>query len=79
MWRDGDKPDISMAGVPKHIQRRWQNQVEAAGFKIASVLERKQRAQDIAEVTGRDMVAVYDELYEKEVGPRPKRQYIVVD
>lgn len=63
LWREGDKPDLSLDGnVPKHIQARWEGKVGMAGNILAAGTERRVRARQIAERTGRDAGEVYDEL-----------------
>lgn len=62
LFREGDKPDIGLDGVPAHIRKRWEGKVYAAPAALAAGTERRVRAQRIARATGRDEGAVWDEL-----------------
>lgn len=69
LFREGDKPDISLAGVPTHIRQRWERRVGGAGYSFASAQERAVRARRIAVETGRDEGVVFDELTAREQLP----------
>ena len=65
LWYEGDKPDISLDGVPLAVQRRWEGKVAGAAAAVYAGSLRREKARRIAKQTGRDEGQVWDELRAK--------------